>query len=931
MVDCQFYWKKKQVTVAVAILFGVGLTGCGNRQSPQDLFKEAQKDHASGKDSAAVIQLKNALQKDPGYGDARYLLGQIYEKTGNLAAAEDELRQAKQSGVKDNQLMGDLVKVYLERAEFQRVIDEILPDPTSPPQVQADYLTHRGDAFLGLGDLQGAEASFEAAVRIAPGDPNPVLGQARLRFSQGKSDDAMKLVDQVIQKDPGNITALLMKGDFFRAGNNPDAASMVYKKVLESDPANRQALSNLALLYISSGKEEDAKSQISAYEKFYPKSIMGNYLKALLDYRLDNFIAARDEVAQVLQAAPGYAPALLLRGMVAYQLNSLETALHDLGRFVEANPANGYAKVILALTQLKQNHPEDALKSLQPLLASPHPDPKTLSIAVRCYMLLGKYDLAIQILRKQSSEAPKDSLVRTQLGLSYLAMGQTAQAINDLELAAKMDSNSLIAEDTLVLAYLGNKNYDLTLRTLQELIKKNPKNAEYHNLEGAAFVGKHEMVNARKSFETALSLAPTYSAAMLNLAQLDLSEKKNGQARTQLEDLLKHDAKNLQAMMSLASLSLNEGKDAEFVEWLLKATKANPTALQPRIELVRYYLQKKENQKALDQAAQGVTNDPNNPAALDLLGETQLALERGQEAVGTYTRLAEVAPSSALVQYRLGSAQVMAKNDTAAIAAFENALKLQPGYVDAIRAWVNLDIAAGHFDAATRVAEGYRTRYPGSPVGDLLLGDIEMPRKSFGKAAMFYENAQHIAPSTNGAIKLYAALFQGEGKDRANREMIQWVSSHSNDRVARQYLASALLIQGNYGGAAEQYQALLRIDPNDPQALNNLAWIYQQNKDPRARATAQQAYKLSPENTEVMDTLGWILVTQGDVKAGLELLKKAVSAPNSPPVIFYHYGAALAQSGNRVEAQQVLKTLVDSGKHFPQRKEAQDLLEKLKS
>lgn len=931
MMDYQFCWKKRQVTLAVALLVGVGLAGCGNRQSPQDLFKEAQKDHASGKDATAVIQLKNALQKDPNYGDARYLLGQLYERTGNLAAAEDELRRAKQSGVKNDQLMGDLVKVYLERAEFQRVIDEILPDPASPPQVQADYLTNRGDAFLGLGDLQGAEASFDAAVKIAPGYPNPVLGQARLRFSQGKPDDAMKLVDQVIQKDPGNVSALLMKGDFFRARNNLEAASMAYKKVLESDSVNRQALTNLALLYISTGKEADAKSQLATYEKLYPNSVMGNYLKALLDYRLNNFIAARDEVAQVLKATPGYMPALLLQGMVAYQLDSLETALHDLERFVEANPTNNYAKIILALTQLKQNHPDDALKSLHPLLLSPHPDLKTLSIAVRCYMLLGKYDLAIQILQKQSSEDPKNGSVRTQLALSYLALGQTSQAINDLELATKMDSNNLISEDTLVLAYLGNKNYDLGLHTLQGLINKNPKNPEYYNLEGAAFVGKHEMVNARKSFETALSLAPTYSAAMLNLAQLDLSEKKNGQARAQLEDLLKHDAKNLQAMMLLASLSLSENKDAEFVEWLLKATKANPAVLQPRIELVRYYLQKKENQHAVDQAGQGVNNDPNNPAALDLLGETQLALGLGQEAGGTYTKLAERAPSSALVQYRLGEAQAMAKNDVAATAAFEKALKLQPGYADAIRAWVNLDISTGHFDEATKVAEGYRMNYPKSPVGDLLLGDIEMPQKSFNKAMMFYENAQHIAPSTTGAIKLYDALFQGQGKDRANKEMIQWVALHPDDRAARQYLASTLLIQGNYGGAVEQYQALLKNNPNDSQSLNNLAWIYQQNKDPRARATAQQAYKLSPENTEIMDTLGWILVTQGDVKPGLELLKKAVSVSNSPPVIIYHYGSALAQSGNRIEAQQVLKTLVDSGKRFPQLKDAQDLLEKLKN
>uniref|UniRef100_UPI00262E5CA6 XrtA/PEP-CTERM system TPR-repeat protein PrsT n=1 Tax=Ferrovum sp. TaxID=2609467 RepID=UPI00262E5CA6 len=487
-------FKKTYLAFWSAVLVsGVGLSGCWNNQSPQDLLKEAQNYHAKGDDPAAIIQLKNALQKDANYGDARYLLGSLYKETGNLAAAEDEFHRALLSGFNKEKVQGDLGQVYLGRGEFQKIIDEIKPDGASKPEVQAGILVLRGDAFIGLGNREDAASSFAEAQKVDPAYLGAILGQARLLVAEGKPDGALSMVEQVITKDPRNVDGWIMKGDLYRATDKIDAAAGAYKQVATIDSKNPQAHASLAALYVTSGQMDLAQSEVATFEKLYPNSLMGKYLQALLDFRAQKFTAARDDVAQVLKVAPDHMPSILLRGVTAYQLGSTETAQKDLGRFVEAFPQNAYSRKMLALVDLKQKQPVEALKVLAPLLDA-HPDPQVVSLAAEAYSLTGEYNKAAQMLEKQAAKDPANVGLRTQLGLTRLASGQTGRAIADLESAAKLDPAHMEAEAALAMTYLGKKDYDQALLYAQRMVKKDPKNPAYRNLVGAAYVGKNDLV-----------------------------------------------------------------------------------------------------------------------------------------------------------------------------------------------------------------------------------------------------------------------------------------------------------------------------------------------------------------------------------------------------------------------------------------------------
>ena len=112
-------------------------------------------------------------------------------------------------------------------------------------------------------------------------------------------------------------------------------------------------------------------------------------------------------------------------------------------------------------------------------------------------------------------------------------------------------------------------------------------------------------------------------------------------------------------------------------------------------------------------------------------------------------------------------------------------------------------------------------------------------------------------------------------------------------------------------------------------ALNNLAWIYQQEKDPRALEYAEKANQLAPDNPATLDTLGWILIEQGNTSRGLPLLQKANSLAPDAPDIHYHLILGLVKAGDKAKARKELEQLLASGKSFANIEEARTLLKQL--
>ena len=80
-----------------------------------------------------------------------------------------------------------------------------------------------------------------------------------------------------------------------------------------------------------------------------------------------------------------------------------------------------------------------------------------------------------------------------------------------------------------------------------------------------------------------------------------------------------------------------------------------------------------------------------------------------------------------------------------------------------------------------------------------------------------------------------------------------------------------------------------------------------------------------------MDTLGWILVSQGNAQRGLPLIQQAYSKQPDNLSLHYHLASALARNGDRARAIVEFERLLGRGQRFPEEQEEQSLLKQLKS
>jgi putative PEP-CTERM system TPR-repeat lipoprotein len=910
---------------AVMILLSGGIAACDKLQSADSLVTDARQYHQKGDDSAAQIQLKNALQKSPDNVEARYLLGSISLNMGDPQSAEKELRKAISLGKPANAVLPELGQALLMQGQFQKVLDE-----TTPVADQGNVPALRGNAYLGLGKIAEARQSFEAGQKINPDSATVLIGLAKVAVIEKNAELANTLSAQAIAKNPKDVQALLFRAGLLRATGPVEPALAAYDQVLAVKPDNVEAHLNKADLEIKTKKYDAAKVDIDAARKTAPKNMLVQYMQAVLNFSQGNNADALADIQKVVQAAPDYLPGILIAGAVEYALGDMPQAEQYLSKYLDKNHDDLYARKLLTSTYLKSGQMAKASSTLAPALRAFPQDADLLGLAGEASMQGKDFSKATDYFEKASTLEPKMARFHTALGLSNLGMGQNANAIAELQAANNLDVASPRAGILLIMTHIRLKEYDQALAAANALQVSQPGNPLVQDLKGGAYLGKDDVVNARASFEKALTFQPSYFPAVANLAALDMKDNKPEAAKKRFENLLVTDKKNLDAMNALANLAIARKHPEEATTWLERASNDNPDSVPAATRLASYYLQIGEKQKALTLARKLQASNPTNSSTLDLLAQIQFATDDKPAALQSYQRLAALLPDSAQVQLKIASVQIALKDLPGATNSAKKALSLQPDYLDAEVLQATLFERNGDQVQALAVARKIQKQPQQAALGYELEGNFMLFQQKPELAVKAYQQALAASPQNAPLLMKLLGVLQRTGNTKdADAQAKQWFQAHPDDVVIHTYLADNYLAQKQNKGAIEQYQAVLRQQPKNAGAMNNLAWAYQQERDPRAMETAEAAYKLAPDNAAIQDTLGWMLTDHGDTAKGLPLLQKASAAAPDALDIRYHLVQALLKSGDKIKARSELEHLLASGKPFAQSDEAKALLKQM--
>lgn len=920
--------RKSRVLASLAVLALAAAGGGGWLYArAHNPLANARQLMARGDARAAEIELRNAVRAEPGNAEARFRLGTIQVQLGEPVAAEGELRAARSLGWPAAAISPPLAQAYLAQGKFDAVLAEFVP-AGKPPAEAGPIMVARGLAEAGLGRLDDAQATLAHAERLTPDSIEPPLAAAHVARLRDDRPMAMREVDRALVLDPGRADALVLKARLWRLADRPDEALAALDHALARAPNLLAARLDRADLLLGANQDARARADVDAVLAIEPKGAMANYLRATLQVRAGEYAAADatlEPLAPVLDRLPrGY----FLQAVVKFNLGQLAQAAAAADRALARSPRDLDTMRLAARVALAGGHPARAIEVLGG--AADGDDADLLDMLGRAYTLTGQ---GAQAARSYERAVGLADVVPAQLVSLTTTPGLATHgpATPDAASAGKLTPAQVDAQQALVIAAIGAGDAPRALAGIERL-RPQPDAAEaVAVLSGLLRLSQADLAGARMQLAAASRAYPDSLHAKLGLAQALVQSGQLADAEQPLHEVLARDPANPAALATLLPLLSRDHRLPESIA----AMRAAHAALPGNVALAG----------ALADMLGGGGQPKDALTVLDTLPASQAntltimaARARAQEAAGqtgesraTWHQILAANPNDRGAQVQLANLLVGLKDIAGARAVIDTALTVTPGDAELLATHVRASLAEG-LDAALADAAMLRANPANLPGARQLRGDLLLTARRYAEAVAAYAPELAEAPSPALAIQEARALKGAGHADRAAKLLHDWQAANPDSTpgsaVVAQMVASLDIDAGRLDSAALTLEGVLAKAPEIPAALNNLAWIYQRRGDARAHALALRAYQLAPQ-PPMQDTLGWILVQQGDTANGLTLLRQASAQMRDDPAAQYHMAYALRADGQRDAALALLKPVVARAEAFAEQDDARRLLSEL--
>jgi len=436
---------------------------------------------------------------------------------------------------------------------------------------------------------------------------------------------------------------------------------------------------------------------------------------------------------------------------------------------------------------------------------------------------------------------------------------------------------------------------------------------------------------------------PGSTRALEALAGLLVAAGRYDEALPNLKKLLTGSANDPANGFTQLTRTLANAQDKQAALKLVRSLAADyPKLAEAHFAVARAAVNAGDERVALEEARKAGQLRPDWEAAVLL--EAQLlqkaSADQAASLLGGYLKKYPAARETRLAYARLLVAQ---KRFGEARAEFQKLMAGVPDSTDAAFAVALLSLQLKDYDAA----EKYLRSLIESPYRDkdgvrLYLGQVAEERKNLPEALRWYGEVGEGEQYVQAQIR-YGQVLARQGKlDEARVRLQQAAAKNSQQRVQLILAEAQLLRDANQPKTAFDLvgQALDRV-PNNPELLYDYAMLAEKiervdileaslrkliairpehahaynalgysladrnQRLPEARELIEKALQLAPDDSFIIDSMGWVLFRMGNLKDSLGYLRRAF-AGRPDPEIAAHLGEVLWAMGERAEAERVL-------------------------
>lgn len=630
---------------------------------------------------------------------------------GQLAPAQQSAAQQSNSKAPDHaasyyhyslsHLYTELAGAYNNRSEYlNQAIDNLRLAMKADPGARflADELS---DLYIQGGRLKEGVSEAEAALRENPDDLNArrLLGRIYMRLigdpQQGRVNDNMlqratEQYTKITEKDPQDTEAWLTLGRLYKISQNSVESEKAFKKALDLDPENEDALTGLALVYSDLGDARKASELLKRVSDKSPNlrtfmALAGSY-EQMKEYAL-----AASTLRKALEMAPENPDLKRALAQSLLYSDQFDESLKLYKELIVEDSKDVQSWLRISQIHREQRNWEEARKAIN---EAKKLEPDNLEIVfneVGIYEAEGKMADAVAGMKNvldstakksySASEKANRAILLERLGLLQRNNEQYADAVTTFrELGALDEKNGPRAAAQVIDTLRQAKEFNKALEESEAARKKYPNERIIILVRGSLLADMGRVNDAAAEVRQLLGKKETDRETYLTLAQFYEKSKNWSEMGKALDEAgkLSTTADEKEPIHFMRGALYEKQKNFERSEAeFRKVLEMNPKSASA-MNYLGYMLADRNVRlnEALDMIKKAVDQEPDNGAFLDSLGWVYYRLGRLDESVEYLKRAIQRSGKDPTVNDHLGDAYLKQGNLKEAIEQWEISLRL---------------------------------------------------------------------------------------------------------------------------------------------------------------------------------------------------------------------------------------------------------------
>ena len=632
------------------------------------------------------------------------------------------------------------------------------------------------------------------------------------------------------------------------------------------------------------------------------------------------FNEAKEHLDLLAQKQPNNPDVYIARANYYAATNNTTAALADMQKALQLDPSRSDSYLNLALLLVRGQQWDTAEVNFKKAVAL---NPKSMTALVSLgsfYQTRGRFPEAEQVFRRAIETAADDPSPRLSLAALYMAENKPAQAEDFLRQSKKDFPNDAVGYRMLGDFYFANNQLDKATTEYAALYQDHPKDLVVTKNYIQLLILKDRLDDARKLNDEVVKAKRDDPDAQVYKGEIEIRSGKASDAVNTLQAVLKNDPDNAVAhyQLGLAFDQLGNTNRAE-AEWR-DAVRLRPDIVEAYRALAGVAIHRGDPGELAKDADQIIALQPASPDGYLLRAVADIDRKDFSTADEDIHRSLEKEPNNPAAYVQLGNLRMAQSKYAEAQKAYGQGLDQDPNSTDALGGVLNVDLVQKQPDRAIAAVKTQLAKYPKNAGFHIMLGQLLMEqKKDLAGAEQEFKQASDLDKKNGEAlIKLGSVQSERGATDQALQTYLDGSKAYPKETVFCLLAGGIYETKQDWENAKQQYRKVLEIQPDNPLASNNLAYVMLQqggNVDV-AFSMAQTARRQLPDNPNSADTLGLAFYQKHVYTSAINLFKEAVKKEPDNALFNYHLGLAYARSGQAALAKQQLERVVKINPNF---------------